>query len=149
MTMTESKHERLDALISDLKARVLRPGQVPYQGMQELGQFVEEVHTALGNCLGFDSKKVQISSWHIEMGKHGYKCHPATYSALDSIYGYRNISSHPNEEKHEITAAQVSRRLNDIIDDVPKLASHVCNHAFVDELFVVQKCSLINTEPRL
>lgn len=142
MPFTESDHERLITLLSDLKTRVLRPGQAPYQGMQELGQFIEEVHTALGQCLGFDYERVHISGWHTEMRKHGYNCHPATYGALDLIYGYRNISSHPNEEKHQITSAQVSRRLNDVMDDVPRLASHVCNHAFVDELFAVQKCSL-------
>ena len=65
MTSVETDCERLNALLGDLKARTFRPGQVPYQGMQELGQFVEEIHTALGCCLGFNSTRVHIDAWHL------------------------------------------------------------------------------------
>ena len=142
MTRITTDLERLDSLLCDIKARVSRPGQVPYLGMQELGQFMEEVHTALGSCLGFDPQKVHISAWHVELEKNGYRCHPAKYGPLDVIYGYRNIASHPNEEKHSITPDEVKRRLGDVNQLLPDLTRLLTDHTFVDHLFEVQVCSL-------
>lgn len=142
MIPISSDLERLDSLLRDLGARVFRPGQVPYLGMQELGKFIEEVHTALGNCLGFDHKKVHISEWHLELKKKEYKCHSAKYGPLDVIYGYRNIASHPNEDMHSITPEEVIRRLQDVNQLLPDLVCLITDHPFVDHLFEVQVCSL-------
>lgn len=142
LTATENDLQRLNDLLEDLKGRVIRPsGQPPYLGMQELGQFIEEVHTALGDCLQFDHKKVQIKEWHTQIQNNGYECHPSQYSALDSIYGYRNISSHPNEEKHAISSEAVLRRFDDISELLPDLARRLIHHAFIDKLFDKQQCS--------
>jgi hypothetical protein len=134
--------DRLDALLVDLEMGAFRPGQAPYQGMQDHGQFIEEVHTALGQCLGFDCTKVQIRDWHLEMRKHGFDCHPARFGAIDVIYGYRNIASHPNEEKHLINLEEVKRRFDDIHQLIPELDSRLVSHPLVDYLFKVQACSL-------
>jgi hypothetical protein len=41
MTFVPPTDERLNAVLRDLGARVCRPGQEPYQAMQELGQLRE------------------------------------------------------------------------------------------------------------
>ena len=130
----------LGYLLEALELRVRRRGQPPYVGAQELGCFVEEVHAALCKSLGTDPDRTDLGQWHkVLKDNAGIVVHPAWYEQLRVVYGWRNIASHPTEQRNEITSDHVLRDLSLVQERVRDLAHRLHARSFVEELFAVQR----------
>jgi hypothetical protein len=141
MKSIEADLERLNLLLDDLRSRALWTGQTPYKGMQDLGTFVEEVNKALALVLDFPVSSVNVNEWHNRLKEKGYPCPSSWYGPLHHIYGYRNIASHSEEEKHRISYQYVEQEYAQIRRLVPDLVERLTRHDLVSSLFAVQAAS--------
>jgi hypothetical protein len=137
MTLPTSD-DRVEAILEDLAHSARRPGTLPVHRMVVLGKFVEEIHKTLGLFLGFDSDKVKIDAWHLELSKLGEPVHASLYQHLHAIYGWRNISGHSNTEQHAVTNRRVLRDLEEVTESFTRLVTFLPAPGLLDTFLKVQ-----------
>lgn len=119
----------IEDLIAELNERVLRPGQPPYQSMNELGCFAELIHNTLARTFGESAKKRDLSFWKGCLKNHGHRC-PPSFDVLHTTYGWRNKCSHPTDEKETFTRDFVRANLVLLVEALGQIDAELSSTAF-------------------